>query len=961
MSIRISSYRKCFNTACWIWLVCLGSGWALADQPVVASELTDFEATHAILTRFCSGCHHDGNAEGDFSVSSYDGLLAMTSQGKPRIVPGKPDQSLMFQVLTGHAEPAMPPADEPQLNAQQIAVIEKWIAQGAKHTSDPSLKMSNGNQLPKLGSAQAKDHLITAGTAINDQLLALGRMGQVQLVNPIDGQLIQSIDGLPGKVTALRLSADGQMLIVGTGHVGQSGQVNLVRVSDWMVHATYSGHTDAVYGASISNDGRWLATGSYDRTVIVWDLSTGQQSLRLTGHNGAVYDLDFHPSSQALATASADQTVKLWHVPSGRLLDTLGQPEGEMRCVRFSRDGQTLVAGSRDRRIRLWNILSVQQPSISPLLFSTFAHEDDVLALAPIGDDLLVSASMDRKIKLWSFSDLRPLGELASTRQPPVAICASTNGTLTVVQLKGGPVHIPRGRLDELSAENERFHLQKSQADPSIQASPPAAYDQPEGLATIQPLDEAEPNDQSVAAQAIQLPAVVRGRIDLNPDAQATEDVDIFSAWMKAGQTWLVEIQAASTQSPLDSLVDLLDDQGKPVLQTRLQALQESYFTFRGKDSTTSDDFRLHKWEDMELDQYLYASGEVTRLWLYPRGPDSGFKVYPGVGARHTFFGTTPIAHALGEPAYVVRPLEAKEQPLPNGLPVFPIYYQNDDDPRRVAGADSYLSFTAPTDGRYLIRVRDARGFYGADFNYQLTVRQPNPSYRLKFNNLKLSIPHGGGREWSVSVDRLDGFSDAIKIQLHGLPTDWQATNPVVIQAGQQSALGTIYCPASAQTLASPTTVLLTATPSQKAASMPAEETQSPSGLPGELADKIELTSQELKEITVALVQPSDPTKVVQQLSARPGETVSALLRVDRHGHEGLVSLGRDDAGRNLPHGAFVDNVGLNGLLITEQQSEREIFITLAPKVQPGRYQFHFKSETQGNPTSQPIWLEVLP
>jgi hypothetical protein len=207
----------------------------------------------------------------------------------------------------------------------------------------------------------------------------------------------------------------------------------------------------------------------------------------------------------------------------------------------------------------------------------------------------------------------------------------------------------------------------------------------------------------------------------------------------------------------------------------------------------------------------------------------------------------------------------------------------------------------------------------------------------------------------------LDGFSEAIKIQLHGLPSDWQATNPVVIQAGQQSALGTIYCPASAQPLASPTTILLTATPVQNAATMPADATQSPSGLPGELADKIELTSEELKEITVALVQPSDPTKVVQQLSARPGETVSALLRVDRRGHEGLVSLGKDDAGRNLPHGAFVDNVGLNGLLITEQQSEREIFITLAPKVQPGQYQFHFKSETQGNPTSQPISLEVLP
>jgi len=138
VSIKFSSFRKCLNTACWLWLVYLGSGWAHADQPVAGSELTDFDQANAILTRFCSGCHHDGNAEGDFSVSSYESLLAVTSQGKPRIVPGKPDQSLIFQVLTGHAEPAMPPSDEPQLNASQIAVIEKWIAQGANLSSDPS-------------------------------------------------------------------------------------------------------------------------------------------------------------------------------------------------------------------------------------------------------------------------------------------------------------------------------------------------------------------------------------------------------------------------------------------------------------------------------------------------------------------------------------------------------------------------------------------------------------------------------------------------------------------------------------------------------------------------------------------------------------------------------------------------------------------------------------------------------
>lgn len=972
MVTGILGYRICGPILGCLSFFSLGALSARAEEDGTVSRSTPYHQAEAILDRYCSSCHQGGNAEGDFSVSSYESLFKATSQGKPRLVPGMPYESLMFQVLTGRARPAMPPPDEPQLTAEQIAVIESWITQGANPSTSPTPDISPPAALPKMLAADAKDHLITAAVQIDDGHLALGRMGQVQLVSVSDHRVIKSIEGLPGKVTSLRLSADGQTLIMGTGQVGKSGTVTLVRVADWTIQTNFQGHTDAVYGASMSMDGRWLASGSYDRSVIVWDLSSGQQALRLTGHNGAVYDLDFHPSGQALATASADQTVKLWHIPSGRLLDTLGQPEGEMRCVRFSSDGNSLVAGSGDRRIRLWKILSVQQPSISPLLISNFAHDDDVIALMPAGPDLLISASIDRSIKLWSFSDLRALGELAVAQHTPVAVCLSSKGPLTVVQLKGEPITIPREKLDQLSIASSQAKLQAAHSDLSGSTAAKRAQDldKANSLMTqapssdpppLDPLDELEPNDRPETAMSIQLPAAIRGRIDVNPDSHMTEDVDLFSVWMQAGQTWLVATKAASDGSPLDSLVDVLDAQGKPIVQTRLQALQESYFTFRGKDSATSDDFRLHKWEDMELDEYLYANGEVTRLWLYPRGPDSGFKVYPGVGSRHTFFGTTAIAHALGQPAYVVRPLQANEQPLPNGLPVFPIYFQNDDDPQRELGADSYLTFTAPTDGQYLIRVRDVRGFYGTDYNYQLTIRQPKPSYRLKFNNLKMSVPHGSGREWSVNVNRLDGFSQAIEIRLHGLPTDWQATNPVVIQAEQQSAVGTIYCPASAQPLAGPLTIHLTATPIQTFPAQPDVRTQPQTGLPGELADKIELKSEELNEIAVELVQASDPTQPVRQLSARRGETVSALVRVDRRGHEGLVSLGRDDSGRNLPHGAFVDNVGLNGLLITEQQTQREIFITLAPKVQPGRYQFHFRSETKGNPTSAPIWLDVQP
>ena len=104
-----------------------------------------------------------------------------------------------------------------------------------------------------------------------------------------------------------------------------------------------------------------------------------------------------------------------------------------------------------------------------------------------------------------------------------------------------------------------------------------------------------------------------------------------------------------------------------------------------------------------------------------------------------------------------------------------------------------------------------------------------------------------------------------------------------------------------------------------------------------------------------------DSARELEELTIRPGQTVSARVGVDRNGEKNRVEFGKDEAGRNLPHGAFVDNIGLNGLLIPENQTEREFFITAAPKVEPGRRQFHLQSNTPGKPTSRPIWLNILP
>ena len=131
---------------------------------------------------------------------------------------------------------------------------------------------------------------------------------------------------------------------------------------------------------------------------------------------------------------------------------------------------------------------------------------------------------------------------------------------------------------------------------------------------------------------AVTLPALISGSVSSPGDA------DVFRFHAREGEALTFEVNAARSKSKVDSRLEILSAAGEPIEQVVLQATRDSWFTFRGKDSDISDDFRVHNWAEMELNEYLYADGEVVRLWLYPRGPDSGFKVYPGSGKRHTFF-----------------------------------------------------------------------------------------------------------------------------------------------------------------------------------------------------------------------------------------------------------------------------------------------------------------------------------
>jgi len=73
-------------------------------------------------------------------------------------------------------------------------------------------------------------------------------------------------------------------------------------------HDSFAGVTSIV----ISPNGQYVAAGSMDAVVRVWDVSTGQLVKRLRGHRGSVRSVAFTPDGRGLVSGSSDKTLKFW-------------------------------------------------------------------------------------------------------------------------------------------------------------------------------------------------------------------------------------------------------------------------------------------------------------------------------------------------------------------------------------------------------------------------------------------------------------------------------------------------------------------------------------------------------------------------------------------------------------------------------------------------------------------------
>jgi len=376
------------------------------------TTFVDWAAVEPLLQDRCSSCHEPNDKKGGLDVTTFAAMRSGGGSGKT-LVPGEPEQSRLYLMVTMQERPFMPKGEDP-LTAEQQQLLRAWIEQGASETvaaarafvgsrlaaasaspGDDAAASTAGplpHELPSVAIARPE----RTGTvkalqrSPNAPLLAMPGLQQVLL---FDGAM-QPLGALPiaeATVEQIAFSSDGTQLVAAVGEPGRRGAAALFDVRSGRRLGTFGKERDVPLAVAAHADAGVVAVGGAGKRTVLLRQADGSE-LASGPHDDFVLALAFAPDGTVLAAGDRAGEVKLWESSGGGLIESFAANRGAVHAVAFARNGQRLLTAGADGSVRAFD------PNSGKEVWKQQAHDGQALALAVGPDGRLASCGSDGRI-----------------------------------------------------------------------------------------------------------------------------------------------------------------------------------------------------------------------------------------------------------------------------------------------------------------------------------------------------------------------------------------------------------------------------------------------------------------------------------------------------------------------------------------------------------------------------------
>ncbi|WP_417391721.1 DUF1549 domain-containing protein [Gimesia sp.] len=409
------SCDKIRTVACFTVALCASSvsGLFTASASAADKQVSFYQHIRPILQAQCAGCHHPRNPEGEYVVTDFSHLLKGGESQTKAIVPGKPDESYLVQLITPHGNEAEMPKAKTPLSPDQIQLVRSWIQQGARNDSPAKVEYRFNQEHPPTYSSPPV--ITSLAYSPDGKILAVAGFHEVILHAAEGDQILGRMIGKSQRIESVQFSPDGKLLAATGGTPAERGEIQIWDLATKTLKKSIPMTYDTLYGASWSPDGKLLAFGCSDNTVRVIEVETGNEVLYQNAHYDWVLDTVFSMDGSHLISVSRDRTTKLTELKTQRFIDNITSitPKaltGGLAAIDRHPTQDTVLVGGADGVPKLYHVfrqskrvigddanLVRQFPALKGRIFGVDIHPD--------GNQLVAVSSLNHtgELKVFDF------------------------------------------------------------------------------------------------------------------------------------------------------------------------------------------------------------------------------------------------------------------------------------------------------------------------------------------------------------------------------------------------------------------------------------------------------------------------------------------------------------------------------------------------------------------------------